>query len=129
MTASAIRSTTCGHGIRQILDTTASAAGRPARIVAVGGGTQGGLWTQVVSDITGREQFIPAQTIGAAYGSALLAGIGSGLLPAETDWSRIEGTVTPDVRHTELYAELYQTYLELDPATRRQVRRLAALAL
>lgn len=116
-----------GYGIRQILDTMAASAGDPARIVAVGGGTQGGLWTQIVSDITGREQRVPAQTIGASYGSALLAGIGSGLLGADADWSRPDLVVTPDRGHAGVYEELYSTYLELYPATRAQVHRLAGL--
>ena len=42
------------------------------RIVAVGGGTKGSLWTQVVSDITARSQEVRQQSIGASYGSALL---------------------------------------------------------
>ncbi len=49
------------------------------RRVAVGGGTKGGLWTQMVSDVTGREQEIPGVTIGASYGDALLAAIAAGL--------------------------------------------------
>ena len=67
---------------------TVDAGGETDRIVAVGGGTQGGLWTQIVSDVTGREQQIPQQTIGASYGDALLAAIGTGLVPPDTDWAR-----------------------------------------
>ena len=64
-------------GIRQILELMDVAAGEPAsRLVAVGGGTRGDLWTQVVSDVCGRPQELPHQTIGASYGSALLAAIG-----------------------------------------------------
>ena len=68
-------------GIRQILELLDDAAGPAEPIVAVGGGTQGGLWTQIVSDVTGREQQVPDQTIGASYGDALLAAIGTGLVP------------------------------------------------
>src|SRR3954470_985020 len=63
-------------GVRQIVAEFEAAAGQPARVVAVGGGTQGGLWTQIVSDISGLEQQVPAETIGAPYGDALLAAIG-----------------------------------------------------
>ena len=61
--------------MRHNLEAMNAAGGRAQRLVAVGGGTQGGLWTQIVSDITGQEQQIPAEMIGAAYGDALLAGI------------------------------------------------------
>jgi xylulokinase len=114
-------------GIRQILEFLDDAAGPAQRIVAVGGGTQGGLWTQIVSDVSGREQQVPAQTIGACYGDALLAGIGTGLLPPTTDWSRISGSVEPDLANTELYEELYETYQALYPATKEHVHRLAAV--
>ncbi len=114
-------------GIRQIVESLDEAAGAAARIVAVGGGTQGGLWTQIVTDVTGREQLLPAQTIGASYGDALLAAIGTGRAPADADWSQVSARVTADPAHRELYDELYDTYCELYPATRDQVHRLAAV--
>ena len=112
-------------GIRQILEFLDGAAGPALRIAAVGGGTQGGLWTQIVSDVTGREQLVPAQTIGASYGDALLAGIGAGLLDPATDWARAGSVVTPDPTRRALYDELYATYVDLYPATRDLVHALA----
>jgi xylulokinase len=112
-------------GIRQILDLLDHTGGPAARIVAVGGGTQGGLWTQIVSDVTGREQLLPAETIGASYGDALLAAIGTGLVDADTDWARIDTVVTPEPANTRTYAELFDTYCALYPATRDVVHRLA----
>ena len=50
------------------------AGGGGARLVAVGGGTKGGLWTQIVSNVVGRDQVLTRETIGASYGDALLAG-------------------------------------------------------
>jgi xylulokinase len=112
-------------GVRQIVAEFEAAAGQPARVVAVGGGTQGGLWTQIVSDVTGLEQQVPKQTIGAAYGDALLAAIGIGLVPPQTDWAELDRTVHPDPATAGTYATLFRTYTELYPATRRQVHRLA----
>lgn len=43
------------------------------RIVAVGGGTPGDRWTQIVSNVTGLEQEIPHVTIRANFGAAFLA--------------------------------------------------------
>jgi xylulokinase len=115
------------YGIRQILDHIDAAAGPASRIFAVGGGTQGGLWTQIVSDVTHREQLVPAQAIGASYGDALLAAIGTGLQPADADWSRVGVRIEPDLAHRALYDELYETYVDLYPASREQVHRLAAV--
>jgi xylulokinase len=55
-----------GYGVRHNIEAIEAAGGDIGRIVAVGGGTQGGLWTQVVSDITGRPQELRAQSIGAS---------------------------------------------------------------
>ena len=70
-----------GYGIRHNLDAMRGEGMAPARILAVGGGTLNRAWMQMVSDIAGIEQHIPAQQIGAAYGDAFLAGVGVGLFP------------------------------------------------
>ena len=114
-------------GIRQILEFLDGPAGPAKRIVAVGGGTQGGLWTQIITDVCGREQQVPEETIGASYGDALLAGIATGVVPATTDWARVARQIEPDPAQRALYDELYATYEELYPATREQVHRLAAV--
>lgn len=114
-------------GIRQILEFLDGPAGPAERIVAVGGGTQGGLWTQVVTDVCRREQQLPAETIGASYGDALLAGIATGLVPPSTDWSRVTAHVEPNPANAELYDELFATYSALYPATKEHLHRLAAV--
>ncbi len=115
-------------GIRQIVDLF-EALEVPQRIVAVGGGTQGGLWTQIVSDVTGREQLVPAQTIGASYGDALMAAIGTGLVPPETNWATDYEVVTPDPRHKARYDVLYDLYRDLYPATAPVIHELAAMQI
>ncbi|HEX2182073.1 MAG TPA: sugar kinase, partial [Rubrobacteraceae bacterium] len=103
------------------------AGGGGERLVAVGGGTRGGLWTQIVSDVTGRPQQLPEQTIGASYGDALLAARSVGLVGPEADWSRIAATVEPEEEYREIYDELYRIYRELYPATREQMHDLAGM--
>ena len=114
-------------GIRQILELLDSDRTPVQRLVAVGGGTQGGLWTQIVSDVTGREQSVPEQTIGASYGDALMAAIGNELVPPETDWALTGRTVTPNPATRELYDRLYRGYCDLYPATKTCVHQLAQL--
>lgn len=115
------------YSIRHILDQLTKAQVPPARLVAVGGGTRGRLWTKIVSDVTGLPQEIPTETIGAAYGDALLAAVGVGDLPESTTWARIEHTVLPDVSLRDLYDELYSVFLDLYPSTADAVHRLAAI--
>jgi xylulokinase len=112
-------------GIRHILEFLDDAVGPAERIVAVGGGTQGGLWTQIVTDVCGREQQMPAQTMGASYGDALMAAIGAGLVPLSTDWSTVARHVEPDPANAPLYDELYDAYRRLYPDTREHLHLLA----
>jgi xylulokinase len=117
-----------GYGVRHILETFAAVGATPERVVAVGGGTQGRLWTQVVSDICRVPQTVPEQTIGAAYGDALLAAIGSGLVAPETDWTQTRDEVVPDEARACRYDELYDLYRRLHPATAEIQHALSELA-
>ena len=116
-----------GFGIRQIIELL-EGTGRPIeRILAVGGGTQARLWLQIVSDISGRVQILPNQTIGASYGDALLSAIGSGAVPPNTDWAKVGVTIEPNTTNADIYDRLYATYQALYPATVEQVHALAAI--
>ena len=106
------------YEVRHNLEVLAGAGAEPVTLTAVGGGTKGGLWTQIVSDVTGRPQVIPEQTIGASYGDAWLAGIGTGAVDAAATWNRPVGTVTPDQATRDRYDRLYAVYRGLYPATR-----------
>jgi len=115
------------YGVRHIFEFMRDAGGGGERLVAVGGGTKGGLWTRIVSDVTGRPQDLPEQTIGASYGDTLLAARSVGLARPDADWSRISETVEPDEQNREIYDELYRVYRDLYPATREASHALADL--
>lgn len=113
-----------GFAVRHNIEAFEEAGGDIRRIVAVGGGTQGGLWTQIVSDITGRPQEIRAQSIGASYGAAFLAA--QLVAPATIDdWNPVRETVTPRPDLTARYEELYRLYRDLYPRTADTVHALA----
>lgn len=113
------------HGIRQNLDVMAELVGRPERIIAVGGGVQGGLWAQIVSDVLGMPQELPAVTVGASYGDALLAAIGTGAVPPDTDWTRASDVVRPDPGATAVHDRFHESYRTLYPATRDHMHAMA----
>jgi xylulokinase len=111
-------------GVRHNIEALGAAGGSVQRVVAVGGGTQGRLWTQVVSDVTGLEQLIPRVTIGASYGAAYLAA--ATLAPVDiAEWNPIAARVHP--RPGLGYDELYRLYLELYPATAPIAHALASV--
>ena len=116
-----------GYGVRHILEAMHEAGGGGKRIVVVGGGTKGGLWTQIVSDITGRTQELPTQTIGASYGDAWLAAISIGLASADQPWNSRAAIIKPNPNVKESYDKLYDIYRTLYPATLQQAHALADL--
>lgn len=114
-------------GVRQILAFMSATAEEPHRLVAVGGGTQSRLWLQIVSDVTGRDQVVPQQRIGASYGDALMAAIGTGAVASSTDWAVAAETIHPDPAAAEVYGRLFDIYDGLYPATRAAMHELAAV--
>jgi xylulokinase len=114
------------YGVRHNLEVMHEAGGRPGRLVAVGGGTQGGLWTRIVSEVTGAEQQVPTETVGACLGDALLAAVATGMDVDPETWNPADHTVRPDAAATERYDEFYRRYRELYPATADVAHFLAA---
>lgn len=112
-------------GARQILELFGAVAGEPQRVVAVGGGTAAKLWLQIVSDVVGVSQIVPAVTLGASHGVALLAAIGAGLVAPETDWSRELVEVAPREGVRARYDHLFGLYRELYLGTADTVHALS----
>src|SRR6185503_5448654 len=99
-------------GIRHILEHFDEVQ-KASRIVAVGGGLRSPIWAPTVSDITGRTQLVPEQAIGASYGDALLAGIGVGLVPPDTDCAKMTWESKREPASCGPYDGLYVTSSEL----------------
>lgn len=116
-----------GYGSRHIFDTIKEFGGDLRNYIAVGGGTTGGLWPQIMSDIIDIDQEIPEITIGASYGDALLAAIAAGLVPEDTVWNSTARVVKPNPANRERYDMLYQVYRDMYPANVDFMHKLAAI--
>ena len=111
-------------GVRHNIETMADAGATIGRIVAVGGGAQGTLWTQIVSDVTGLAQVIPTQTIGASFGAAFLAA--SAVAEVRIgDWNPAKEIREARTETAADYEQLYQIFRELYPATQEISHALA----
>jgi len=97
-----------GYGVRQNIETF-RALGSGVRRVAAVGGDQSDVWLQIVSDINGEVQEVPATTIGASYGDAFLAVPAAGLLErGDLDgWLRPGRTIRSQPSSAERYQPLY----------------------
>lgn len=114
------------YGVRHNIEAIEAAGGDVRRVVAVGGGTQGRLWTQVVSDVTGRAQELRQVSIGASYGGALLAA--QVVADASIDsWNPVTEVLAPRPEAVARYEELYALYRRLYPDTAEVAHALAAL--
>lgn len=100
------------YGIRHNLETFEAIGANVSRVVAVGGGTKGATLLQIVSDVTGLAQTVPATTIGASYGDAFLAGLVSGLLTHAdlATWVATGNKITPNSDLKSLYDQRYADY-------------------
>lgn len=113
-------------GIRHNLETFSQIGADVKRIVAVGGGATSEIWPQIVSDVCGKPQIVPAITLGASYGNAFLAGCAVGILKHIDikSWVSIKNTVQPNEKNKALYSSLYLDYINLYGSTQNVIHRL-----
>lgn len=87
-----------------------------------GGGARSVLWQQIQADVYGHAVEVMKAEEGAAYGAALLAGVGIGLWPsvdAACDATvRIDRRVEPNPAATSLMSRRYLAFRALYPALR-----------
>ena len=113
-------------GTAHVFDTLREVGAAPARVLAVGGGTQNAVWMQATSDLAETPQLVCDKTIGASYGDAFLAAVATGaVLPEEISrWNRVIRTVTPEA--VPAYARQYPLWKRLYTQTRDIAHALGA---
>ncbi|HEX9038765.1 MAG TPA: xylulokinase [Ktedonobacterales bacterium] len=88
----------------------------PDRARVSGGGARGPLWRAIIASTLRLSLDLPASTEGAAYGAALLAGVGAGVWH-DTDAAAATIAITPgaesDPTDAARYDELYERYRAL----------------
>lgn len=108
-------------GLRDSLELIRS-AGPIGQVRVTGGGARSALWRQILADVLNVELITVNTTEGAAYGAALLAGVGAGRWPtvAESCAATIRPVerTTPIAKHVPLYERGYGHYRSLYPALR-----------
>ena len=88
-----------------------------------GGGARSTLWRQIQADVYRRNVEIVEAEEGAAYGAALLAGVGGGVWASVDEACatavRIRATIKSEPESARLMDERYQNYQLIYPALRR----------
>lgn len=94
--------------------------GAITQVRASGGGTKGALWRQILASVLEAELVTVNTTEGAAYGAALLAGVGSGawadVPSACKDGVKITGSTQAVASEVDAYRKTYPIYQALYPA-------------
>jgi xylulokinase len=96
--------------------------GEITQVRASGGGTKGALWRQILASVLEAELVTVNTTEGAAYGAAILAGVGAGawmdVSSACKTCIKITGSTQPEPSQVDAYRKAYLVYQELYPALR-----------
>jgi xylulokinase len=85
-----------------------------------GGGARSPLWRQIQADVYGREVEIVAAEEGAAYGAAILGGVGAGAWNSVDEACdsvvRVASRIAPDEAVSKTMQRSYRTYRKIYPA-------------
>jgi xylulokinase len=123
-----------GFGLRdsfELMKGVGLSAIRQVRIS--GGGARSPLWRQILADLLHSELVTVNTTEGAAYGAALLAGVGAGLWPdVDTACSQaiqVTGSTFPHDTASSYYDASYAEYRQLYPALKASFAHLSTLKI
>jgi xylulokinase len=114
--------------LRECLDLLYNLGQTCTRVRVSGGGSRSAFWRQMMADVFGTEIVEVNVTQGAAYGAALLAGVGTGIYAnAEQACERTVHEIgsTKPGPNADKYAESYERYRALYPALAPEFRRAA----
>ena len=116
-------------GLRDSLELIKGLGVPIGQVRASGGGARSPMWRQILADVFGAELVMVNVTEGAAYGAALLAGVGTGIFAnveeAVGRTVRVTQSTSPIADDSRQYAELYSVYRSLYPALRPACHALA----
>lgn len=118
-------------GLRDSFELMKQAGAATIRQVRIsGGGAKSALWRQIFADVFDSELVTVNTSEGAAYGAALLAGVGAGAFAdaatAVAQTVHVTGSTAPG-ENVAAYDAAYAVYRDLYPALKDQFPRMAAL--
>jgi xylulokinase len=104
-----------------------------SEIRSVGGGARSALWNQIKADVLGLPILLPQTSVGAAFGAAVLVGMGLGLYSdvrrSLRDLVQLEARYEPDEQKHALYQEIYQVFRGIYDNLRGTFDQAAAIEL
>ena len=117
------------YGLRDSLELMRAMGLEITQVRASGGGARSPLWRQILADVCESEIVLTNVTEGAAFGAALLAGVGAGLYASVDEACAATIRITDKVEPgpaAAVYADYYPIYQALYPALAPQFQRVSA---
>jgi xylulokinase len=108
------------YGFRSHFDVFAEDGLTLVRTTVTNGGSKSRLWREILADVLNRDLVSITDHPGAAYGAAVIAGIGTRRID---DWSYVAGAleegeiIAPRRENVALYDQRYHDFLRLNDAT------------
>jgi xylulokinase len=108
------------YGFRSHVEIFAEDGLHLTRTTVTNGGSKSRLWREILADVLNRDLVSITDHPGAAFGAAVIAGIGTGAID---DWSYVTGAldegdvISPQPANTEIYDQRYQEFLRLSDVT------------
>lgn len=96
-----------------------------------GGGASSPLWCQILADVFGQDISTSQVTQGAAYGAALLAGVGTGVFKSVDQACSTTATRQQRTKpgpNGRVYPQYYPQYQELYRVLKEEFKEMAILA-
>ena len=116
--------------IRDLLEAARGLGQEFGTIRLIGGGARSAVWRQIIADVTGLT-IERTEAADASFGSALLAGIGTGVFSSPREavaaCVRLVDTTVPDPAHHDFYSNLFGIYKEAQAVLTPLNHRLHAL--
>ena len=103
------------------------------QIFVTGGGAQNDLWMQIVADVTGQEISLPAITVGASFGDALMAASAVKYPGFETydnllKYIKPSKVYKPNMGNHKVYQKYQEVYNDLYESTKDLMHKVDSIA-
>jgi xylulokinase len=105
------------YSLRHNLQVASEAGANCSVLRSMGGAASSRLWTQMKSDVTGKEIIVPSAGTATALGAAILAGVGTGLYSSFQEAAdrtiSVKAAYVPNKENSDVYHRGYEKYLKL----------------
>ena len=103
--------------LRHNVEVAARAGAEVREMRSVGGCSRSDLWNQIKADVLGMPVRLPRAAVGSPFGSAILAGMGTGVFPdvrkSLSEMVHLDRRFEPNQANHEKYTQIYRVYRDI----------------